>query len=151
MKKYLIPVLIFLLNITITNGKSHSSGMHKPSDSSFYGKKWYAKIIYRQAGKDQLTLKPDSLTGKRTFIIFDNTKKSAGGNGGCNSFGGKLSVKGSYISISQIFATQMYCEGIQQSEDNFFSALKKVNRFKIKGSKLFLYKNRSLLIVLESD
>jgi heat shock protein HslJ len=78
-------------------------------------------------------------------------KKSAGGSGGCNSFGGTLSIKGNKIRISQVISTQMYCDGIQQTENDFFTALTKMNRFEVKNKKLLLYQDKLLLLELESD
>lgn len=121
------------------------------NDSTLYGKKWYVKMIHLPVGNDLPSFKTDTVNGKTTFITFNNMKKSAGGNGGCNSFGGTLSVKGDNIHISQIIATQMYCEGIQQTENDFFSALRKVNRFEIKGKALLMYEDKLLMLQLESE
>lgn len=134
-----------------TNGKTFSSGFHHPVDSSFYGKKWYVKLIHLPVGNDLPSFKTDTINEKTAFIIFNNIKKSAGGNGGCNSFGGTLSVKGNQIHVSQIISTQMYCEGIQQTENDFFAALTKVNRFEAKNKRLLLYQDKLLLLELESE
>lgn len=88
---------------------------------------------------------------KKAFIRFDEEKKSAGGHGGCNAFGGSLSVAGDAISVSGLMSTQMYCHGVQAYEDSFFSLLQKVNRFEIKDKKLLLYRDKSLLLVFKSE
>lgn len=132
------------------NAKVFSSDLSYPTDSSFYGKKWYVTMIHLPVGNDLPSFKTDTVIGKTTFIIFNNLKKSVGGSGGCNSFGGSLSVKGNNIHISQMISTQMYCEGIQETENDFFRALLKANRFELKNKKLLLYDDRMLLLVLES-
>lgn len=132
------------------NAKVFSSDLSYPTDSSFYGKKWYVTMIHLPVGNDLPSFKTDTVIGKTTFIIFNNLKKSVGGSGGCNSFGGNLSVKGNNIQFSQMISTQMYCEGIQETENDFFRALLKANRFELKNKKLLLYDDRMLLLVLES-
>jgi heat shock protein HslJ len=82
----------------------------------------------------------------RAFIRFNKEKKSAGGNGGCNTFGSTLAVKGNTLNISQLFSTKMFCEGVQPVENAFFANLDMVNRFEIKGTTLFLYQDKELLL-----
>lgn len=151
MQKSLIVILIILVNSLAINQKTFSSGVFNPVDSSFYGKKWYVTMIHLPVGNDLPSFKTDTLNSKNTFIIFNNLRKSAGGSGGCNSFGGSLSVKGNQIHISKIISTQMYCEGIQQTENDFFSALMKVNRFELKNKELLLYRDKLLMLELESE
>ena len=87
----------------------------------------------------------------KAFIRFNKEKKSAGGNGGCNTFGSTLSLDGNKISFSGIFSTKMYCEGIQQSEDIFFKLLEKINRFEARDHSLFLYNGEVLLLEFRSE
>lgn len=110
--------------------------------SSLYDRKWELKKIYT-AGSEEM------VTGK-AFIKFDQSKKSAGGNGGCNIFGSSITVSANKVSFKDIFATKMYCEGIQQTEDAFFKQLEKVNRFEIKDKTLLLYKEKEVLLEFES-
>ena len=100
-------------------------------------------------GKDLPAFKTEEVTGKTAFISFNKEKQSAGGNGGCNTFGGKLVIKGNHIGITEMISTQMYCEGVQQTENDFFSSLRKANRFEIKNNSLFLYQDKLLLLELE--
>lgn len=87
----------------------------------------------------------------RAFIRFEEDKDRFGGNGGCNGFGGDLSVNGSAINMSQIISTKMYCEGTSEIENEFLSELEKVNRFEIKGKNLLLYIGRRLILELKSE
>jgi heat shock protein HslJ len=80
--------------------------------SSLYDTKWELKKI-------QIADSVDVVTGK-AFIKFSQEKKSAGGNGGCNAFGSSIRVSGNTVSFKDIFSTKMYCEGVQQMEDDFF-------------------------------
>lgn len=114
----------------------------KKQAAPLYDTKWSLKKIYTQAGTEEVTTK--------AFIKFNAAKKSAGGNGSCNSFGGALYVSKDSISITNIFSTKMYCDGVQQTEDSFFNQLGKVTRFEIKDTILLLYNNNTLLLEFES-
>lgn len=87
----------------------------------------------------------------RAFVRFEEDKDSFGGNGGCNGFGGDLSVNRSNINMSQIISTKMYCEGTSEIENRFLNELEKVNRFEIKGKNLLLYNGRRLALELRSE
>ena len=87
----------------------------------------------------------------RAFIRFDAEMKRAGGNGSCNTFGGSLIVLNDSISISQIFSTKMYCEGVQQIEDSFFKLLAVINRFEIKNKTLSLFRDNDLLLEFDGS
>jgi heat shock protein HslJ len=109
--------------------------------SSLYDTKWYLKQIH-------IADSVETISGP-AFIRFNEKKKSAGGNGGCNSFGSTVTVSGNKISIKEIISTQMYCEGVQKTEDAFYKQLAKVNRFVIKDKALLLYKDKELLLEFE--
>jgi heat shock protein HslJ len=111
--------------------------------SSLYDTKWELKKIY-------ISGSTEIVTGK-AFIKFNPSTKSAGGNGGCNSFGSSITVSGHTISFKNIFSTKMYCEAVQQTEDAFLKQLGKVNRFVIKNKALRLYKDKELLLEFESE
>ena len=113
------------------------------TDQSLYGTKWSLKKIYTDSVTEEVLTK--------AFIKFNQEKKSAGGNGSCNTFGSNLSVSGDEMSITNIFSTKMYCEGVQQTEDAFFTQLAKVNRFEIKDKALLLYHDKDLLLEFESE
>jgi heat shock protein HslJ len=119
--------------------------------NQLYGTKWYLRKINKIYGNDLPAFKTEEVKGKTAFINFNKEKQSAGGNGGCNSFGSNFSVKGHHISITEIISTQMYCESAQQIENDFFNALSKVNNFEIKGKKLLLYEDKTPLLELEKD
>lgn len=110
--------------------------------SSLYDTKWELKKIHFAHGVE-------SVTGN-AFIKFNEEKKSAGGNGSCNSFGSSITVSGNTINFKDIFSTKMYCEGVQPTEDAFFKQLGKVNRFAVKKKTLNLYKDKELLLEFES-
>jgi heat shock protein HslJ len=109
---------------------------------SLYDTKWSLKKIH-------IADSVETVTGN-VFIKFNQSTKNAGGNGGCNTFGSTITVSGNTIGLKDIISTQMYCEGVQQTETTFFKQLQKVNRFKINGKLLLLYKYKELLLEFES-
>jgi len=114
---------------------------HDGDDPSLFGIRWSLKKIYSDSNVIPVST--------RAYIRFDKEKKSAGGNGSCNVFGGSVEVKGHEISIKDIFSTKMYCDAVQSTEDVFFMQLKKVNRYEIKDKSLLLYKDKKLLLEFE--
>lgn len=111
--------------------------------SPFYDTKWSLKKIHKGETSEAVNTK--------AFIKFNAEKKSAGGNGSCNSFGSSFTVNGKQISFKNIFSTKMYCEEVQQTEDAFFKQLEKVNRFETGDKTLLLYNGDELLLEFQSE
>jgi META domain len=141
-KLFFFSTLCLILTLP---GKSQSSS----TGSSLFGGKWYLRKIHLLYGHDLPAFKTDTVTGKTAFISFNDKMQSAGGNGGCNTFGARLDAKGHTLHITQVISTQVYCEGVQPTESDFFSALRKINRYVIKHSTLLLYQDKLLLLELE--
>ena len=110
---------------------------------SFYNTKWMLKKIHTEAGIQDAQTK--------AFIKFNQEKKSAGGNGSCNTFGSSFTLSDNEISFKNIFSTKMYCEGVQQTENAFFKQLGKVDRFEVKDKTLRLYQGNEVLLEFESE
>jgi heat shock protein HslJ len=110
---------------------------------SLYDTKWVLKKIYTGPDAEDVNTK--------AFIKFDKEKNSAGGSGGCNSFGSTTYIKGDKIGFKNIISTQMYCEGVQEIENSFFKGLEKVTRLEIKGKQLILYHDKDVLLGFESE
>jgi len=103
-----------------------------------YETKWLLKKIHTDAGVANVSTK--------AFIKFDELKKSGGGNGSCNTFGSSTTINGNEISLKNIFSTKMYCQDVQQTENDYLKQLGKVNRYVIKGSTLLLYNDKNVLL-----
>ncbi len=108
-----------------------------------YETKWSLKKIETATGTSDVSTK--------AFIKFNKEKNSAGGNGSCNSFGSTLSVQKNQISLSGIFSTKMYCEEVQKIENEFLSALGKINRYEISNNKLILFHDKNKLLEFSPD
>ena len=87
------------------------------------------------------------------FINFDKQKGSAGGNTGCNVFGGNYSATRETIAITNIISTMRACieDERMNVERQFKNGLELANRFEIKGGKLNLYQNRILLLTFRAE
>ncbi len=126
---------VMLSNCNTTGSTSGSA------ETDLANNDWYLKKIYQSPADI-------NVDNRQTFIRFDENKRSAGGKGGCNSFGSNYKITGSNISFKNIFSTKMFCEQYQEQENRFFSQLEKVNRYELKDGKLLLYMNNELLLEL---
>lgn len=120
-----------------------SAFIMKKQPISLYETKWSLRKIYTGTRAEEVDTK--------AFIKFDAEKKRAGGNGSCNTFSGSLIVLNDSISISHLFSTKMYCEGVQKMEDAFFKQLEKVNRFEVKEKTLILFHDSEILLEFEAE
>lgn len=111
--------------------------------SSLYETKWSLKKIYTTTGIEEVNTK--------AFIKFDKEKKSAGGNGSCNTFGSTTTIDKNEISFKNIFSTKMYCQEVQQTENAFFINLGKATRYEIDDNVFKLYNDKELLLEFESE
>jgi heat shock protein HslJ len=114
------------------------------SVSGLQSRKWVLESI-----KDRKTFA--ALHG--AFVNFDSKKGSAGGNSGCNVFGGDYLATKTTLKISDIISTMRACvEGGKMSvEGEFLNGLREADRFYIKDDRLFLYKGRKLQLTFRGE
>jgi heat shock protein HslJ len=140
MKLAILVTTAFTLITTLKDADCEAVTASTP----IYNTKWILKKVYTAGKAEDINL-------KTAFIIFNAEKKSAGGKGGCNSFGSSFVIDKENISIKEIFSTKMYCEGIQATEDAFLKHLGNTNRFEVKGKKLVLFLDNDALLEFESE
>ncbi len=106
-------------------------------------KKW---ILTSIAGK------PVPKTETVPFLVFDKQKSSAGGDSGCNVFGGSYKAGDDKISITEIISTQRACieDERMNIEREFLGGLQKATRFEIKAGKLNLYEGDVPLLTFDA-
>lgn len=94
---------------------------------------------------------PVNLTKNAPFLNFDADKGSAGGNSGCNAFGGDFEVSGITIRFGDMIQTMMACEreGRMEVERGFMNGLRNANRFEIRGNRLILFRGNQEMLVFE--
>ena len=107
-------------------------------------KKWVLELI-KNRRLPKLETEP--------FINFDKAKGSAGGNTGCNVFGGNYTANGDKIAITNLISTMRACieDERMNVEREFNDGLRTANRFEIKGGKLYLYRNNNLLLTFRAE
>lgn len=86
-------------------------------------------------------------------IVFNKEKQSAGGNTSCNVFGADYEADGQNLKITQAISTFRACVEDERMniERSFLNGLQNVNRYKIKGEKLYLYQGESLLLTFRGE
>ena len=127
--------------------KFKGTGKSNPDDNSaarLEDKKWVLESIKGRSLPRIETL---------PFINFDKSKGSAGGNTGCNVFGGNYSATRDTIEITNLVSTMRACIEDERMtiERQFKNGLENANRFEIKGGKLNLYQNRILLLTFRAE
>jgi heat shock protein HslJ len=102
----------------------------------------------------------ESIAGRKTFVaikgVFVNfivEKGTAGGDTGCNVFGGSYVAGKRNIAITDIMSTMRACEedGKMQMEREFLDGLRNANRYDIKDGRLRLYRKNQLLLTLRGE
>jgi heat shock protein HslJ len=108
----------------------------------------YARLEDRKWVLDKDYSGIDGNSSAAPFINFDKAKGSAGGNTGCNVFGGSYTVAGNNIRISEVISTMRACieDERMNTERKFLDGLRNADRFEIKGQDLSLYKASTLLL-----
>ena len=119
--------------------------VEEPSEGlTLDNRKWVLESI-----KNRRTFAPI----KGAFINFDAAKRSAGGDSSCNSFGGRYSVNGSRIRITDIVSTMRACieDDRMNVEREFLNGLRTANRYEIKNDRLMLFRGQALLLTLRPE
>lgn len=90
---------------------------------------------------------------KDAFVVFDPKKGGAGGNSGCNVFGGNYSAAGKTLSITNIISTMRACEegGKMEVEREMLDGLRNANRYETRDGRLFLYRNTESLLTFRGE
>ena len=116
----------------------------KNSDSSIYDTKWVLKKIYVEN-----ELKEVNTTS--IFIRFNKENNSAGGKGGCNSYGSSVTIEGDEIKFKSIFSTKMYCEQIQETENLYLGLLGQATNYALRDNELQIFVNEKTFLVFEKE
>lgn len=138
-----MKLLLTCIGIVLMAASCKTSKETMNASTPLYDTKWSLKKIYDNGKEEAVSTK--------AFIRFDKEKGSAGGNGSCNSFGSTASVNRDEVSFKNIFSTKMYCEQVQQIENNYLRQLKNANRFEIKDKALILYQDKEKLLEFTAE
>jgi len=112
--------------------------------SSLDDQKWFLESI---ANRKTLV----AITG--VFVNFIAEKGTAGGDTGCNVFGGSYTTGKSSIRITDIMSTMRACEedGKMQLEREFLDGLRNATRYDISDNHLHLYRKNALLLTFRGE
>jgi heat shock protein HslJ len=97
--------------------------------------------------------RPVGKLGQSAFIVFDRSKRSAGGNSSCNVYGGNYTATGSTIRITDVVGTMRACieDNRMNIERDLYDGLRQANRYEIVRDKLMLYRNERLLLTMNGE
>ena len=83
-----------------------------------------------------------ALPGTNVTITFADGQ--AGGEAGCNRYGGAYEVDGEKLNFQEVVATLMLCtapEGVMEQEAQFLGSLNEVERFELADGQLQLFRS----------
>jgi len=122
-KKTLVPLLLAFMFLAVS--ACSQAGGESPS---LQGTSWKLVELNGKA----------PVAGSEVTLIFE--EDSAGGNTGCNSYGGAYKVEaGGKIEIKEIAQTLMYCmdpEGVMDQESEYTNLLLEAASYKIINDRL---------------
>lgn len=70
-------------------------------------------------------------------LSFTAKTKRAGGNGGCNGYGGSYTLNGSALEFGALMSTMMACENLHL-EQRYFTTLSEIKSYEISNHMLIL-------------
>jgi heat shock protein HslJ len=122
MKRWLLPLLIVALSACVQ------------SQDALANTSWILKS-YGPENAQQTILPDTSVT-----LEIDKTVEQAGGVGGCNTYGGNLTVQKTTFGLKEITLTEMACvdSDIMEQEARYFDLLQRVTTFEQTDATLVL-------------
>ena len=134
---------------------------------------WLRKILFKPVlwASNKFTSKPDrpriykALSSLHDCIVkeekkkgpvinFDSSKRSVGGNTGCNVFGGSYTASRNTISMTDLISTMRACieDGRMQTERELLDGLRRADTFEITNdNRLKLYDNGRILLTFRGQ
>lgn len=87
------------------------------------------------------------------FVVFDRVRGSAGGNSGCNAFGGTYTTSNNKFAVVEIISTMRACieDDKMAIERKFLDGLQAANRYEINDNTLYLFRGQKLLLTLRGE
>ncbi|WP_430816638.1 META domain-containing protein [Carboxylicivirga sp. RSCT41] len=143
MKKLIIAIAAFAFMLSCKSTQSASNAQtakeEKTSIENFVESNTWELTSYKGQ-----TPAEAGFTDRIPTLVINEAKNQVGGNSGCNSFGGEVDIQGDTITLSKIFSTKMYCDGVPEHE--FFQMLQQALKFKTKGDLLQFEKDGVLIL-----
>jgi len=116
----------------------------RPERVGLEGRKWMLETIGTRRSL---------VAVKDAFEVFDEQKSSAGGNSGCNVYGGSYTERNGTLSITEIMSTMRACEEGDRMdvERSLLIGLRSSNRYEIRDGRLYLYRGANLLLTFRGE
>jgi heat shock protein HslJ len=134
MKHFLLPVTVL---ITLSLAWIPATGAQP--DDALAGTSWVLVSV------DGTTMPDDRMT-----LSFD-ANGSAGGNGGCNSFGSDYEIDGGSIHFTMLISTMMACDmPVMDREQTYFAALQTATGYELDGNRLVITYGEGQELVFKS-
>jgi heat shock protein HslJ len=116
----------------------------RPDRNGLEDRKWMLETIGNRRS---------TVSVRDAFVNFDDQKRSAGGNTGCNVYGGSYTTRNATISITEIMSTMRACEEGDRMdvETALLNGLRNANRYEIRDDRLYLYRGNNLLLTFRGE
>jgi putative lipoprotein len=144
MKWKVLPVVAILLVLVVCvgvaillitqNGEAQKAPMDSSTDpQTLLIPRWFLAGLTLNGQKVEIA------TGQQSITIQFTPEGKVNGKGGCNSFSASYQANpDGKLSFSPVISTKMACADSMQTESAYFSALAKVQQFKLVSGQLML-------------
>lgn len=123
---------MFMAALGVADVKAQSAGL--------VGEKWKLTAIGER-----------ELSDSKAYLEIAEDKARVSGNAGCNRFFGGVTISRNALKFSGIGSTRMMCQDSINDETEFFEALRKVTRFRIREGKLTMFAGRQAVLTFAHD
>lgn len=133
-RKQILVLTLLVLTMSLLNCKTKAVAQKSSDDNqtALFGTKWVL------IGSNGEVINNSNTELEQPFLKLTEEGNGAGGNDGCNVFGGSFTSKEKqHIEFSQMRATMRYCEG-NVAGGNMMSALNSAKKYSITGGTLSL-------------
>jgi len=134
---FLAALSIFIM----TSCKTMQKNTQSTSELFTGGNQWEMTSFQGQ------TVEEAGFNQKTPLITIDKGESKIGGNSGCNSFGGNITIKEDIIDFGPLMSTKRYCDGVPEVE--FFQILTGEVSYSINGKTLTLIKDDKPVMVFK--
>lgn len=127
--------------VTVPGSGSSESETDKPAKPVLHGS-WELEKVY--GAKEPFTL---LFPNKPPTVTFDLKTYTLSGNNGCNQYNGPFTLRNGVLSIGDMMATKMFCNGVK--EQLYMTTLKMADGYRFEENKLILTLNEEALLAFK--
>lgn len=104
------------------------------SDTELTGTQWVLESFGSEQGEEPVV-------GETDLTLMFEADGRAGGDGGCNIFGGMYEVQDSQITFTQMFSTLRACvdDSVNEQETRYLQALQAATEYELSGDSLVIH------------